>query len=134
MDSAKSDNFWHYNNKLLDFARSNRKSMTKAEACLWKFVLSKGQIQGYKFQRQRPILNYIADFICKELMLIIEVDGITHQWDEVAEKDKIREDALIKIGFTIIRFDDDDVLNHINHVIYQITEYVEEFKRANLPL
>ena len=52
--------------------------MTKAEACLWKYVLRAGQLKSYQFRRQRPILNYVADFMCMELMLIIEVDGITH--------------------------------------------------------
>jgi very-short-patch-repair endonuclease len=53
--------------------------MTKAETCPWKFALRANQLKGYPFRRQRPVLNYIADFMCKDLMLIIEVDGITHQ-------------------------------------------------------
>lgn len=57
--------------------------MTKAEACLWKYVLSSGKLKGYKFKRQRPVLQYIADFMCPDLMLIIEVDGITHLDEEV---------------------------------------------------
>ena len=49
--------------------------MTKAEACLWKYVLRASRMKGYGFRRQRPIMNYIADFMCKELMLVIEVDA-----------------------------------------------------------
>jgi very-short-patch-repair endonuclease len=87
MDRASRDNLWHYNPNLKHFAKNNRNTMIKAEACLWKFVLSRRQMEGYKFRRQRPILNFIADFMCKELMLIIEVGGLTHQWAEVAEND-----------------------------------------------
>ena len=65
--------------------------MTKAEACLWKYVLKAGQLKGFPFRRQRPVLNYIADFLCKELKLIIEVDGITHQWEDTIKKDEIRQ-------------------------------------------
>ena len=57
--------------------------MTKAEACLWKYVLRAGKMKSFQFRRQRPVLNYIADFMCKELMLIIEVDGITDSWEDV---------------------------------------------------
>jgi hypothetical protein len=80
MENADSSNLWHYNKVLRDYANKNRKEMTRAEACLWKYALSKGQMEGYQFLRQSPVLNYIADFMCKELMLIIEVDGLTHQW------------------------------------------------------
>jgi very-short-patch-repair endonuclease len=136
MNQADKTNLWHYNTSLKTFASTNRKSMTKAEACLWKFVLGKRQMKGYQFRRQRPVLNYIADFMCKELMLIIEVDGITHQWEEVAEKDIVREEKLKSAGFAVLRFDDDEVLQHLNLVIYKIEEYIENFERkaANHPL
>lgn len=48
-------------------------------------------MKRYHFRRQRPVLNYITDFICKEFMLVIEVDGLTHQLSEVAEKDIQRQ-------------------------------------------
>jgi len=65
--------------------------MTKAEACLWKYVLPAGMMKGYTFNRQRAVMNYIADFSCKKLCLVIEVDGITHQQEEVYLKDKKKE-------------------------------------------
>ena len=85
--------------------------MTKAEACLWKYVLRARTMKGYQFRRQRPVLNYIADFMSKELRLIIEVDGFTHQFEEVLEKDQKREQALQKAGFRILRFSDQEVLS-----------------------
>lgn len=65
MKAGKENNFG-YNKNLKEYARENRKNMTKAEACLWKYVLRAGNILGFTFRRQRPVLNYIAGFMCKE--------------------------------------------------------------------
>ncbi|RNL51246.1 endonuclease domain-containing protein [Pedobacter jejuensis] len=136
MDEANKDNLWHYNTNLKKFANSNRKDMTKAEACLWKYVLSGKQMMGYQFRRQRPILNFIVDFMCKELMLIIEVDGLTHHWEDVAKKDITRDKLLIDIGFTVLRFNDDEILKDIVNVNRAICFYVEGFNnnKNNHPL
>lgn len=90
-------------------------------------------MQGYQFRRQRPVLNYIADFLCKELMLIIEVDGLTHDWESAALNDTIRQQKLEKVGFTVLRFSDDEVLNDIQNVIRTIENYVQEYE-INHPL
>ena len=79
---AEKNNHLLYNKILQPFASENRKQMTKAEACLWKYALRAKQM-GYTFNRQRPVLNYVADFMCKELKLIIEVDVYTHLIKEV---------------------------------------------------
>ena len=129
MEKAEKQNLWHYNSKLKNFANANRKNMTKAEACIWKFLLSSKQMQGYSFRRQRPILNFIADFMCKELMLIIEVDGLTHEWESVIERDFSKEKALSDIGFTVICFNDDEVLKDLGNVNRAICFYIEEFKK-----
>ena len=54
--------------------------------------------------------------MCKDLMLIIEVDGITHTWEETVIKDEKRAEELKKAGFTVLRFSDYDVLNDMEHV------------------
>jgi very-short-patch-repair endonuclease len=128
MKTAGKQNLWYYNAKLKSFARENRKEMTKAEACIWKYLLSNRKMMGYQFRRQRPILNYIADFLCKELMLIIEVDGLTHQWEEVSKKDVIRERDLKQIGFEVLRFHDEEVLNDIVNVERAIVAYIEDYR------
>jgi very-short-patch-repair endonuclease len=121
---VKHDNH-NYNKDLQPYANKLRKEMTKAEACLWKYVLRAKQLRGYQFRRQRPILKYIADFVCMELMLVIEVDGLTHHWEETMLKDKKKQIDLEAAGFTVIRFTDDEVLNNINIVHECLDNWIE---------
>ncbi len=114
----------HYNKHLSKYAHENRASLTKAEACLWKYALGRRQMLGWQFRRQRPIANYIADFVCLPLMLIVEVDGYSHQVPENAVKDMIRQRALENLGFTVIRFKDNEVLTQINSVREQIEGWI----------
>ena len=106
--------------------------MTKAEACLWKYVLRARQLKGFQFRRQRPVLNYITDFMCKELMLIVEVDGITHYFEETIKKDEIRQKNLESAGFTVLRFSDEEVLNNIHAVFNYLEDWIE--KKTNLQI
>ena len=98
MKIATKHNRYLYNKSLRPLAGALRKNMTKAEACLWKYVLRAGMMKGYTFNRQRPVLDYITDFLCKKLRLVIEVDGITHQYEETYLKDKIKRKNLKKPG------------------------------------
>ena len=91
--------------------------MTKYEACLWKFALKASQLKGYYFRRQRPVLNFIADFMCKKLLLIIELPGISHQSEEGMSRDENRIRALRATGFAVIRFTDSEVLLEMQNVI-----------------
>jgi len=89
---------------------------------------------GYQFRRQRPVLNYIADFMCKELKLIIEVDGITHPFEEVRQRDKVRQRELEQAGFVLIRFDNEEVLNDIDFVFKEIDNWIENHEKKIPPL
>ena len=100
--------------------------MTKAEACLWKYVLRAGIMKGYQFRRQRPVLRYIADFMCKELVLVVEVDGSIHQLEEIAKNDAIRQKALEEAGFTVLRFTNEEVLENINAVYSFLEDWIEK--------
>jgi very-short-patch-repair endonuclease len=133
MQPASKINNYHYNKNLQPIANKLRKEMTKAEACLWKYVLRARKLKGYRFRRQRPVLIYIADFMCTDLMLVIEVDGITHWHDDVVQKDMIKQDDLEKVGFTVLRFDDDDVLNDIENVERVLIGYIDEFEIVHPP-
>ena len=114
MPEGYSNHF--YNKNLQPNANRLRKEMTKAEACLWKYVLRAGKMKGYSFRRQRPVLNYIADFMCKELMLIVEVDGSIHELEDVRKNDEQRQKALEEAGFTVLRFTNHEVLTNIQRV------------------
>jgi very-short-patch-repair endonuclease len=125
------DNYQGYNKALRPLAHSLRETATKAEACLWKYALRAGQMKGYTFRRQRPVLNYIADFMCQPLMLIIELDGGIHQDDLVAANDATRQQRLEAAGFTVMRFDNDTVLHHIVAVRRQIETWIEDYEQMN---
>jgi very-short-patch-repair endonuclease len=127
-----SDNF-SYNKNLQPLAVQLRKNATKSEACLWKYALKSKQMQGYAFRRQRPVLQYIADFLCKELMLIIELDGITHDNEIANVRDKHREEQLTRAGFKIVRFTDKDVLNNMAGVILKLEKIISDIE-ASTPL
>jgi len=129
MEQANKNNFWAYNKNLQPYANKLRKRMSKAEACLWKYVLRASKMKGYDFRRQRPIMNYIADFMCKELMLVIEVDGFSHWSDEAKKKDGQRDKILQLAGFTVLHFTEEDVLNNLTQVQEKIMEWIEEKKK-----
>ena len=86
------------------------------------------QIYGYDFQRQKPLLNYIVDFYCNELELVIELDGYSHQFEEVVIKDENKETELKKYGLTIFRFNDDEVINDMSNVLRTIEQYIIGFR------
>ena len=105
-----------YNPHLQPTAGTLRKCMTGAEVRLWKYVLRAGQMKGYTFNRQRPVLRYIADFMCKPLSIIIDVDGSIHDDPMVKKHDTFRQFELEACGFTILRFTNDQVLHDIDSV------------------
>jgi very-short-patch-repair endonuclease len=123
-----TEQYNYYNPKLKDFAHDLRNRMTKAEVCLWKYALRAKQMSGYTFNRQRPVLHYIADFMCKDLKLIIEVDGITHTWPTVIEKDIKRQRELEQAGFTVLRFRDEEVLNQMQSVRRVISDTIAKLE------
>jgi very-short-patch-repair endonuclease len=127
---AAPDQYQHYNARLKQPARRLRTAGTKAEASLWKWGLRASQLRGYAFRRQRPVLNYIADFMCQELMLVIEVDGNTHTWEEVARRDARKQADLEAAGFRVLRFTDQEVLTQMNRVLARIEEYIDEFEAS----
>lgn len=112
----------YYNKSLKGFARSMRNESTKAEVRIWCELLRTKKMMGYGFLRQRPVGRFIADFMCKELKLIIEVDGITHEGRE--EKDAQRDKELAELGFIVLRFTDEEVMNDLNYVEDSIKEWI----------
>lgn len=120
------NNYNHYNKILKPYARKHRNNSTQAEIRLWSKLLRNKQMLGFPFLRQRAIDNYIADFFCKELKLIIETDGITHHSPEAKERDKVREKRLAELGYHLIRFDDVEVMRDIENVRWKIEEKINQ--------
>jgi very-short-patch-repair endonuclease len=110
-------------------ARGLRRSATDAEAKLWSRLRDR-RLEGLKFRRQVPVTGYIADFVCVDAKLIVEVDGSQH--DERMELDLIRTAALQRAGFEVIRFWNSDVLTNIDAVLATILEHVHGATRGNL--
>ncbi len=119
----------NYNKNLRFNARSLRNSMTKAEACLWKYALRSSLMRGYTFNRQRPIGNYIVDFVCKEIYLVIEVDGYSHLFEDTMRKDELKDKYLKGLGYHILRFNDDEVLKDMKNVIRAIEYEIDKILR-----
>ena len=83
-------------------------------------------MKGFQFRRQRPVMRYIADFMCKELMLIIEVDGSIHQLEEIIKNDEVRQKALEAAGFTVLRFTNEEVLKDIQSVYSYLEDWIDK--------
>ncbi len=116
---------FYYNTNLKELARLLRKNSTRAEIRLWTEVL-RGKNTGYTFLRQRPILIYIADFMCKDLQLIIALDGYSHNFEQQWKKDLKRQKELEDKGFKILRFSDDEVMNNLENLDGEIMYWIEK--------
>lgn len=115
-----------YNSKLKKYARELRNNMTHAEKATWRMLRGR-QMQGFDFHRQKPIGYFIADFYCHDLKLVIEVDGISHEEEEVKDND-LRKDMYYRgLGLNILRFTDDEVLGNWNSVEKIIKEYISSY-------
>jgi very-short-patch-repair endonuclease len=108
--------------QLKEFAAQNRKNQTEAESILWS-LLQKRQLR-VPFRRQHIIGNYIADFACLPLKLIIEVDGGYHSLSEQQVNDAERTAWLESKGFTVLRFTNEEITSNTNNVINKIKEII----------
>ncbi|MFN3873776.1 MAG: methionine synthase [Ignavibacterium sp.] len=104
---------------LKEFVKQNRANPTPAEEKMWKLLRDR-QLENYKFRRQHIIGKYIADFVCIEEKLVIEIDGLIHQLPENKESDEIRTRWLNENGFRVIRFTNEQVLFDIENVRNEI--------------
>jgi very-short-patch-repair endonuclease len=96
-----------------DNAQALRRSMTDAERTLWGSLRSR-QLVGAKFRRQVPIGAYVADFLCYEARLVIEVDGGQHA---ESVRDQHRDRWFNDNGFRVLRFWNNEVLGNLEGVL-----------------
>jgi very-short-patch-repair endonuclease len=112
-----------YNRKFAKLARQNRNNPTPAEKKVWYEVLCRKHFQGYKFTRQKPLGDYIVDFYCSKLRLVIEIDGDSH--GENKEYDKSRTEVLSQLGLRVLRYANRDVCNNIHGVYQDLMKIIE---------
>lgn len=112
-----------YNAKLKDRARELRQAGNLSEVIFW-IAVKKNQFHGIDFDRQRVIGNYIVDFYCKQLGLVIEIDGESHNYK--IEYDETREAFLKALGLEIIHFNDIDIKNDMDSVLVYLENYIIE--------
>ena len=118
------------NQKLKGFAKNGRRNQTPEERRVWYDYLNK---VTPRFHRQRVIGNYIADFYCPKLRVIIEIDGYQHYYEENREYDKKRTVYLESIGFVILRFDNTQIHKDFESVKFEIKEFcVKKAKEIDL--
>ncbi len=115
---------FRYDPRLRSLARQLRKNGTLGEVLMWNAL--KGRALGYEFHRQVPIGNYIVDFFCNERRLVIEIDGNSHQLEEVYEHDVKRQEELEAMGIHILRFQEKDVRRDIQAVTDEISRWLRE--------
>lgn len=117
-----------YKPELVERARQLRLNSTPAEKRLWKYI-SRKQIHGFDFDRQKPIDRFIVDFYCKKLMLAIEIDGFSH--DFKFQYDVKRQKRLESFGIKVIRFSEREVLTDLENVLSEIEYWVLEIAKNN---
>jgi very-short-patch-repair endonuclease len=113
------------------YAKKHRNCSTRSEIRMWRYLKGK-QLLGYRFHRQKPVDCFILDFFCFELMLGIELDGYTHLFAEVIEKDIRKEYRLRQLGITVLRFTDDEVFKDIDNVLKSLEGWIQCNKNNNL--
>ena len=106
-----------------EYARTLRQNMTDAENRMWYYLRNR-RLAGYKFVRQHTIGKYIADFICRDKNLIIEIDGGQHM--EATTYDIRRTAYLEGLGYQIFRVWNHEVFNNIEGVTRQILNLIEQ--------
>lgn len=115
--------FYYAKSHTFKKAKELRDNMTEAELKLWE-ILKKNQIRGLRFRSQHPMDRFIADFYCHPLKLVIEVDGGIHLSPDQKQYDIGRTEELNQYGIKVIRFSNEQVLNHLDEVKTEILKQV----------
>jgi very-short-patch-repair endonuclease len=117
--------FYGASHNIFEKAHELRLNMTYAEKIMWDELKNK-RLFKVRFRRQHPIDIFIVDFYCHELKLVVEIDGEIHLEDEVIEYDDGRTHDIEKFGIKILRFTNDQVLNHRSIIIKEILKTINQ--------
>jgi very-short-patch-repair endonuclease len=123
--------FLPYNKNLREFSRELRNHSTLSEVLLWQ-KLRAGQFRGYTFNRQKPLGNFIVDFYCKKLNLVIEIDGGSHFYEEAVIEDQQRQKVLEEMGLAFLRFLDSDVRKSMPFVLAELGYFIEDWEKREI--
>jgi imidazole glycerol-phosphate synthase subunit HisF len=104
-------------------ARKLRDEPTSSEIIFWSLL--KQHFSNFRFKRQHPISQYIADFYCHKLNLVIEIDGSIHDTEEVKNNDKLREEFLETLNLIIVGFTSDEVCKNGESVVKKLKELID---------
>ncbi len=110
-------------------ARKLRQNLSPVEQKIW--LRLRANALGVKFRRQQPILNYITDFCCMELKLVIEIDGDTHAISP--QKDRARDLSLSQAGYKVLRYTNSQAVNELDDVVEDIYRHVQRLLSDPLP-
>jgi imidazole glycerol-phosphate synthase subunit HisF len=108
---------------IFENAKALRHNLTHEERVLWGKL--KECFPDHKFRRQHPISEYVADFYCHKLKLVIEVDGSIHLMEENQKLDNLRQDNIEHLGITVLRFTNEQVRREIESVIAIINDFIK---------
>ena len=106
------------------YAAQMRNQPTHAEDIMWCWLRQKPN--GYKFRRQHPFANYILDFYCHRLQLVIEIDGSIHEDPVVHDNDIIREAFLLSRGLNVLRFTNEQVCKELHLIMHKLQQIFEQ--------
>lgn len=118
-----------YSKDLKEFSKYLRNNSTLSEVLLWNRIKNRA-IMGYQFNRQKPLDKYIVDFYCKELKLVIEIDGSSHNHHEAYLDDIKRQNILESMQLKFLRFNDIDVKRNMENVIRSIESFIMDFENG----
>jgi very-short-patch-repair endonuclease len=122
-----------YQNKpaLKNIRRFLRSEANSAEQILWRYI-RKNQL-GYKFRRQFSIGNFVADFYCHELKLVIELDGWTHEFDKAKVTDKNKQQFLESKGYRVFRLANEELFEDPEIFLERITSICHAIPGSETP-
>ena len=123
---------WQVTSTTRERARALRRESTNAERLIWA-ALRAHRLEGASFRRQVPVGPYIADFICHEASLVIELDGGQHFEEDQLRRDQRRDVFLASKGFRVLRFNNHDVMSNRNGVLEVIAAAIREAPSLTLP-
>ncbi len=111
-------------------AKKLRNEPTLSESLFWSLL--KQNFTQFRFKRQHPISQYIADFYCHKLKLVVEIDGDIHQNEEIKNDDKLRDEFMSGLDLKIIRFTNDEVCKSAEQVVEKLKDLIKKINASEL--